>query len=181
MKPTTYRKAPGAKDPARQYQGAINKAAGRDFEQIIDASLAYYAQSGDAIILKTPEPMRPTKNLGGGKFIAYYEKQAQPDYKGALKGGRAVVFEAKYTTADRIEQSRVTPEQATLLEKYAAIGAECFVLIGFDMRGVFRVPWAVWRDMKDRWCRKYIVPDDLDEYRVKTGKLGQLLILEARS
>lgn len=170
------RKTP-AKDPMRQYQGAVNKQMGRGFEDIIDVALAYYAQRGEAVVLKTPEPMRPTKDLGNGKFIAFYEKQAQPDYKGALKGGQAVVFEAKHTTADRIEQSRVTQEQTALLDKYAAMGAECFILVGFNMRDFFRVPWSVWGEMKARWGRKYATPEDLDDYRVANGRNGQLLIL----
>ena len=68
------------KDPKRQLLGKIAKARGKQFESRIDDSFAYYAQKGFAIIEKTPEPMHPTKNLGNGKFIAYYEKQAQPDY-----------------------------------------------------------------------------------------------------
>ena len=66
------------KDPKRQLLGKIAKARGKQFESRIDDSFAYYAQKGFAIIEKTPEPMHPTKNLGNGKFIAYYEKQAQP-------------------------------------------------------------------------------------------------------
>jgi recombination protein U len=165
------------KDPLKQYQGSLNKAAGRSFEHIIDEALAYYARREDAIIEKTPEPMRPTRDLGGGKFIAFYEKQAQPDYKGALKDGRAVVFEVKYTSSDRIAQSRVTPAQAAALDKYAEMGAECFVVVGFDMRDFFRVPWATFRDMKTKWGRKYITPGDLGEYALAIGRLGQLLIL----
>ena len=94
------------KDPKRQLLGKIAKVRGKQFESRIDDSFAYYAQKGFAIIEKTPEPMHPTKNLGNGKFIAYYEKQAQPDYKGTIKGGRTVMFEAKFTAADRMEQSR---------------------------------------------------------------------------
>ena len=99
------------KDPKRQLLGKIAKARGKQFESRIDDSFAYYAQKGFAIIEKTPEPMHPTKNLGNGKFIAYYEKQAQPDYKGTIKGGRTVMFEAKFTAADRMEQSRVLQSQ----------------------------------------------------------------------
>lgn len=60
------------KDPKRQLLGKIAKARGKQFESRIDDSFAYYAQKGFAIIEKTPEPMHPTKNLGNGKFIAYY-------------------------------------------------------------------------------------------------------------
>jgi len=177
MKQPAYQKTP-TKEPKKQYQGTINKQMGRAFERYIDEALAYYEQRGEAIIMKTPEPMRPTKDLGGGRFVAHHEKKAQPDYKGVLKDGRAVIFEAKYTTADRMEQSRVTPEQTAALNKCAAMGAECFVIVGFGLQDVFKLPWSDWRDMKARWGRMYITPDDLGGYRVQTGRNGQLLILE---
>ena len=79
-----------AKDPKRQIQGAVSRAQGRRFEERLDDSFAYYADRGFAIVEKTPEPMRPTKSLGNGKFIAFFEKKAQPDYKGTIKGGRTV-------------------------------------------------------------------------------------------
>lgn len=95
---------PPKKNPVNQYRGAVARAQGKRFESYIDASLKYYQQQGLAIVEKTPEPMRPTKDLGNGKFIAFFEKAAQPDYKGTLKGGRAVVFEAKFTASDHIDQ-----------------------------------------------------------------------------
>lgn len=76
----------GQKDPKRQLLGKIAKARGKQFESRLDDSFAYYAQKGYAIIEKTPEPMHPTKNLGNGKFIAYYEKQAQPDLQRPRQG-----------------------------------------------------------------------------------------------
>lgn len=112
------------KDPKRQLLGKIAKARGKQFESRIDDSFAYYAQKGFAIIEKTPEPMHPTKNLGNGKFIAYYEKQAQPDYKGTIKGGRTVMFEAKFTAADRMEQSRVLQSQQDYMDRHQALGEE---------------------------------------------------------
>ena len=144
----THRPTSHKKDPMKQYQGAVSRAQGKHFEEYIDLSLRYYEQRGEAVVEKTPEPMRPTKDLGNGKFIAYYEKAAQPDYKGTLKGGRAVVFEAKYTHSAQMEQSRVTREQAARLDDHLAAGAMCFVVAGFGNGDVFRIPWEVWRDMK---------------------------------
>ena len=89
-----YRQTTHRKDPVKQYKGAISKAQGKHFEDYIDLALRYYEQKGEAAIEKTPEPMRPTRDLGNGKFIAYYEKHAQADYKGTLKGGRTVLFDA---------------------------------------------------------------------------------------
>ncbi|MBD9251489.1 hypothetical protein EGR95_01065, partial [bacterium] len=125
------------KDPKRQLLGKIAKARGKQFESRIDDSFAYYAQKGFAIIEKTPEPMHPTKNLGNGKFIAYYEKQAQPDYKGTIKGGRTVMFEAKFTAADRMEQSRVLQSQQDYMDRHQALGARCFVIAGFSSGMVY--------------------------------------------
>ena len=154
------------KDPKRQLLGKIAKARGKQFESRIDDSFAYYAQKGFAIIEKTPEPMHPTKNLGNGKFIAYYEKQAQPDYKGTLKGGRAIVFEAKHTDANRIDQLRVTEDQAAALTRHESMGALCFILVSFRFENFYAVPWSVWRDMKGQFGKVSANEDDLLPYMV---------------
>lgn len=158
---------------AQRYQGMVNRAQGKQFEERIDAALAYYDRLGMASVEKTPEPMRPLKRLSEGRFVAVFEKPAQPDYKGTLKGGRAVVFEAKHTSTGQMEQSRVTEAQAKRLNQHQALGALCFVV------EVFRVPWKVWRDMKAAFGRKYVTPKDLEEYRVRLGRSGVLLLLEA--
>lgn len=169
-------RAPQRKDPAAQYRGTLNKALGARFEGRIADSLLFYERSGEASVEKTPEPMRPTKNLGGGKFIAYYEKPAQPDYKGVIRGGRAVAFEAKYTTTGRMEQDRITEPQAERLDKYLALGAYAFVLVGFGDDAVYRIPWSIWKDMKEIVGRKYVTPDDLEEYRLHIGP-GRIILV----
>lgn len=168
---------PHQKDPKRQLQGKISKAKGKEFETRLDASFAYYAHTGSAIVEKTPEPMRPTKSLGQGKFIAYYEKQAQPDYKGTMKGGRSIMFEAKFTAKDRIEQSRVLPQQCEYMDKHQALGARCYIIAGFSSGNVYRIPWDVWKDMKDHFGRKYATEADLDNYKVQVAWNGVLMLL----
>lgn len=164
------------KDPRRQLLGQIAKAEGKRFEDRLDASFEYYRKTGFALIEKTPEPMRPTRSLGGGKFVAFYEKKAQPDYKGTIKGGRTVMYEAKYTGADRMEQSRVLDSQAEYMTKHEALGARCYVLAGFASGEVYCVPWPVWGRMKERFGRKYVTEADLDNYRVQRAWNGVLLI-----
>ena len=92
--------------------GHRSRAAGEEWERLLEASCLHYRLKGEAEIEKTPEPMKPIgpKNAKG-QFLACYTKQAQPDYKGTLKGGRAVVFEAKHTDGDRLQQSVVTSDQ----------------------------------------------------------------------
>lgn len=165
------------KDPKRQLMGAISKAKGKNFETRLDASFTYYKERGSAIVEKTPEPMRPVKPMGNGKFIAYFEKKAQPDYKGTLNGGRTVMFEAKFTSTDRLEQSRVLPGQADYLDRHQALGARCFILAGFGSSEVYNVPWDVWKNMKEQFGRKYVTETDLEPYRVYVAGNGTLLIL----
>ena len=71
MPKQAHRPINAKKDPMKQYKGAVSRAQGKHFEEYIDLSLRYYEQKGEAIVEKTPDPMRPTKDLGNGKFIAY--------------------------------------------------------------------------------------------------------------
>jgi len=167
-------------DPQRQYQGAVNKAQGKIFEDLIDTACNFYEKHGIAIIEKNAEPMRVTKNVGNGLFLAHFEKKAQPDYKGVLNNGegRAIVFEAKHTTSDRMLQSRVTKEQAMRLENYHQMGAFCFILVAIKNQ-YYRVPWTVWNNMKKVFGRQYIKPDDsTNEIPFKNGILRFLSDLE---
>lgn len=150
-----------------QIRGKQARLAGSYFEAMISGSCDYYLDRGLAKIEKTPEPMKPLgpKNYKG-QFLACYTKQAQPDYKGTLKGGRAVVFEAKHTGDDRIEYNRLTKEQRDDLEHHHKLGAVAFVLVSMSLTECFRVPWTVWRDMAATYGRKYMTRDELLPYKV---------------
>lgn len=148
--------------------GRRSRVAGEHWENMIEAAFQHYRLKEIAEITKTPEPMKPLSRPNSkGQFMACYTKQAQPDYKGTLKGGRAVVFEAKHTDSDRMQQSVISPEQEKQLDRHAALGAECFVMVSFGFQQFFKVPWEVFRDMKARYGRKYITPEDVQEYRVR--------------
>lgn len=161
------------------YKGARSRKMGLAFENLITASCDYYRSIKMADIEKTPEPMRPVSGGDkGGRFIAVYTEQAQPDFKGTLKGGRSVNFEAKYTDTDKMSQYRVSPTQAVRLGRMSDMGGVAFVLCSFGARDFFRVPWAVWNNMKETFGRKYVTAKDLEPFRVKVGKTGVLLFLE---
>lgn len=147
--------------------GKRSKAAGEYWENMIEAACQHYRLKGIAEITKTPEPMRPIKSLGQGKFIAHYVKMAQPDYKGTLAGGKAVVFEAKHTDSDRLQQNVISSEQEKQLDRHMKLGAECFVMVSFGFEQYFKIPWAVFREMKQHYGRKYITPEDVQEYKVR--------------
>lgn len=152
----------------RSLRGLQSKRAGEHFENMISASLRWYEASGIACIEKTPEPtkqLRPPNSKG--QFIACYTKVGQPDFKGTLNGGRSVVFEAKHTDDERIKYDRLTKEQIEKLETHHRLGALAFVLVSFGLEGFYRIPWTVWRDMKEHFGRKYILHEEAERFRVQ--------------
>ncbi len=149
-------------------RGKRNRELGQLFEQMIDAACRYYRQACIAEIDKSPEPTKQLGHLNSkGQFLACYAKKAQPDFKGTLKGGNSIVFEAKTTSADKIQQSVVLEQQAEALERHRELGAKCYILVSFDFWRFYRIPWEIWRDMKQIYGRKYIKPDDIPEYEVR--------------
>ena len=162
----------------KQKQGRKNRAEGQLFEAVLDRTFAYYSEKGYALIDKTPEPFKIIKRLEQMRFIGCFVKRAQPDYKGTIKGGRSVIFEAKYTSTDRITQDRVSDAQWSYMEKASKLGARCFVLAGFKSGGIYRIPWPVWSDMKKKFGHKYVTEKDLSEYRISKSWNDMLLILE---
>jgi len=175
--PTAYEAIKQVKDPRRQLQGKRSKIVGEYFENLISSACDYYREQGIAHIEKTPEPMKVLKPVPrqAGRFIACFEKAAQPDYKGTLKGGQAIVFEAKHTDNDRIERGRLTQEQLDGLEMHHRLGALTFIVVSFEFQDFFRIPWEVWRDMKKIYGRKYVKPEELETYRVKAT--SQMILL----
>lgn len=170
-------KDPIQKDPAKQLQGKLAKIKGKRFEDLLDRTVAYYDERGSASIEKTPEPMHIIKSMGQGRFLANFAKKAQPDYQGTLKGGRSVMFEAKYTDTDRVLQSRVKVSQQEYMTKHSQLGARCYVVIGFRSGEVYRIPFSVWMDMKQLYGRKYVTEADVQEYRVGVAWNDTLLLL----
>ena len=149
----------------RRCQGRANKAQGALFEGQIEAACEYYWANKIAHIEKTPEPLKPIKSLGAGKFLAVFEKDAQPDFKGTMDGGQAVCFEAKHTDTDRISQQVVLPQQSDSLDAHEELGALCFVMVSMNYR-VYRVPWKDWKNMKTLFGHKYMNTEELAAYQV---------------
>ena len=149
---------------AYRHIGMRSRAIGESFEKMIDDACQYYRETRQADIEKTPEPMKPVRSLGDGKFIAVYTKKAQADYKGCLFGGREICFEAKATASDRIAQDRVDKNQTERLNRAEEMGATVFVLCCIQDK-FFRVPWWAWKCMKKGFGHKYITADDA----VKSG------------
>lgn len=154
------------------------RSNGAAFEQLIDAGCRYYIKNGIAIIHKTPEPMRPIQPMGNGRFLAAYDKKAQPDYQGTLRGGRSIVFEAKHSDGKEMAQGRITTAQWADLDGHQAMGALCYVLVSFGFQIFSMIPWDVWKDMKNQVGRIHLKPTDelVKSYQVKAASGGILFL-----
>lgn len=159
----------------QQYQNRVNNAQGHFFEDYIKATCALYAERERATIDKTPEPFRVTKKSADGIFTGRFTANAQPDFQGTLAGGRSIVFEAKYTTTDRMKRDVLTKTQMATLAQHDKCGALAAVCVGIQ-DSFFFVPWLVWEDMKHLYGRKYVTAEDIKTFRVRFN--GSVLFLD---
>lgn len=148
------------------FQGAMSNARGRQFEAWIDAGCRLYRIRGQALVEKTPEPFRCLKKDKRGRAVVQFIHHAQPDYKGVLLNGQAIIFEAKCTNKDRIQQSVLTDNQAEMLRAYQRLGACTAVCVGIQDRYFF-VPFPVFDHMKEFYGRKYATAEDLQPWAVR--------------
>lgn len=156
------------------YQNTVNNAQGHLFEAYINAGCNYYKRIGKAVIEKTPEPFRVTKKGTNGTFTGRFIANAQPDFKGTLAGGKAIVFEAKYTSTEKMRRAALTDTQMECLEEHEKMGAKTGVCICVKDVYAF-IPWAIWRDMKKIYGRQYLTAQDVDKYRIEIGDCALFL------
>ena len=155
-----------SKTALNSIRGLQNREAGKAFEDEIATTLEVYKLLKLAAIDKTPEPMRVLQSLGKGRFMACFEGKAQADFKGTLRGGAAVVFEAKHTSTDQMSQDVVTEAQSRMLTLHTMLGARCYVLVSFGYKKYYRLPWGLWREMKSIFGHKYVTEPEIEQYRV---------------
>lgn len=122
--------------------------------------------------------MKVIQSLGGGRFIAVFGKKAQPDYKGVLRHGSSIMFDAKHTDRDRIEKKVLSPKQEEKLLKYSRMGGVSFVLVSIKFERIFRVPVSVWSNMKHIFGRQYMLPEEMEKYEIKYKPNGIIDFLE---
>lgn len=170
--------ATAIRNTMRSQRGKQSRREGEYFENLISSSLAWYKNKGLAFVEKTPEPMRPLRAPNRqGQFLACYTKAGQPDFKGTLIGGRAIVFEAKHTNKEQIDFDRLTREQQESLEEHDRLGAAAFVVVNIGLDHFFRVPWKVWKNMKKIYGHKHMKFCELEPYRIQYQN-GILKLLE---
>lgn len=161
----------GAADVKRSLSAGNSSERGRVFERLLLKGCKLYARNDKAVISKVYEPYLCVRTLGEGGFIGKFIGRAEPDFKGVLKGGQAIAFEAKSTCKSRISRKVLTSEQMQWLDAQMMMGALTFVCVNMvdDRRRdrFFTIPWHVWRDMEIDCGKKYLTAADIPEYEVK--------------
>lgn len=168
------------KKPKYQLRGKVNHDLGKNFEERIESICETYEINNLAKIEKTPEPMKILKHIENGHFESIFTKSAQPDFKGTKKGGKTIVFDAKFTELDKINYAVLSDYQRETLLKYKTLGAEAFVLVGFISGNIYKIDIDIWNNMKEQFGRKYIREEELKELNFKANldKNGVINFLE---
>ena len=143
--------------------------SGSRFEALIERACERYRKDGMAIIYKNSEPLKPNGKFGkGGMISAYYQKKSVPDFTGVLKGGQAIMFEAKHVSGKpSIPFSRLQEHQEQYLIDFEAMGAQSYVLIGFDMTDFYMIPIDDYLNFKANNGKKSLNKNEIEDYRIE--------------
>ena len=157
-------------------QNIQNRANGQYFENLITEALEYYYEKGYAFSSKQHTFIIWLSlfriDSQKGFFSAIF--QHPHGFRSLFNG--CIIFEAKYTDCDRIQQTAVTDAQTEIFERYQNMNARCYVMVCMQGTDFFRVPWDVWKGMKKLFGHKYMSKTDLEKYRIKYKQT--LLLLE---
>lgn len=153
-------------------RGKVNRSNGLTFEKRIELSCEYYLNKHIAAIEKTPEPMKiiGTEGNGHAVFRAVFEKKGQPDFKGVLYNGQCVLFEAKHTTMRYISKKVVLDVQTEKFNQYESMGALCFVVVSFNFKNYYRIPWSIWKNMENIFGKSYLTESDIQKYKLPSNE-----------
>lgn len=148
--------------------------SGSRFEALIEKACERYRKEGLAIIYKNSEPLRPSGKFGkGGMISAYYKKKSVPDFTGVLKGGQAIMFEAKHVSGKpSMPFSRLQEHQERYLIDFEAMGAQSYVLIGFDMTDFYMIPIDDFLNFKANNGKKSLNKNEIEDYRIEKTTKG---------
>lgn len=159
----------------KSYRALQSLLSGRLLENAIDTACRQYAADNRAVIYKTPEGFRCIKKSPSGRFTGQFIGRAQPDYQGTLKGGKSIVFEAKFTDKDRLKQSVLTRTQYDMLAQHMQSGAAAYVCCGIRDK-YYMIPFDVWADMKNIYGRCYVTQIDILKFKVKMTMAAVLFL-----
>lgn len=125
---------------------------GQTFEEFLHFVHTRYQASGIACIHKVPTEFIPLRDATGSVCNVKVEHKSCVDYLGRYKNV-PVAVEAKHTENDRISFSRVEDHQAEYMDDFCKYpGTVGIVLVSYNLRRFFAVPWPFWKAARDTWA-----------------------------
>lgn len=136
----------------RAYRRNTYANRGRTFEDLLElANARYQAADGLACVHKVPTEFLPIRDARGNVVSCKVEEKSCVDYLGRYYN-IPVAIEAKHTEGGRIQFDRVEPHQADYMDDYCkSPGAVGLVVVSFNMRRFFAVPWPFWKEARAVW------------------------------
>lgn len=155
---------------------------GQPLEHYLSVIHANYRRQGKAAIFHVPTPVQITKHVGKGQVIGRTMPVVWVDYSGVVAGGLAVAIEAKSTTSQDRDTSRVRPafplsrlpqHQRAALADVHKLGGIAALYLRYTECHTGKLPFgsdyfvpAVYLNTLDR---KSIAWDDVEKYKVPAG------------
>lgn len=133
----------------RGYNTFANR--GRDFEDFVIQVNDLYTRSGKAVVYKVPTEFLPIRDSTGQIKSCKVEHKSCVDFLGRYNG-TPVAVEAKQTHTGRIDFDAVQPHQAAFLDAWTTDKAVGMILVSFNLRRFFAVPWPFWRVARTAWA-----------------------------
>lgn len=142
--------------------------AGAALERALDEHHAHALRMGLAEVRRvSPHVLHLGPGLLPGTFSARFDGDGGCDRRGTLRGGRALIVEAKSTAAGNLAWSEFTAAELADLETATQLGALCLVVWERrDLCALFAVPWDAMPWVVNGKGRS-VRAEDLDGWRVR--------------
>lgn len=118
---------------------------GAPFEEFLRFANERYAQKKIALVDKLPTEFIPIRNASGKVCNVKVEHKSKVDFIGRYKQ-HPIAIEAKHCSEDTIRFDRVESHQADYMDAFTAEpGTIGLVLVSFQLKRFFVIPWAFWQ------------------------------------
>ena len=158
---------------------------GQGFELEIEHANQNYKDRGIAMVQQIPTPW--TVQRAGDKIIsAFPTKKSTVDFRGTLRGGRAIGFDCKESESEKgLPLSHIQPHQVEYIRDALGFNELAFILCHMkrlDKR--FRIPgaivleyWDFWQQNKGLRNINFIATEDMTEIKPCKGVILDYLAL----
>lgn len=126
---------------------------GQALEGFIEFANDRYRQKGVAFIRKQSTEFIPIRDRNGRIVSCKVEQKATFDFLGRYKT-IPIAIEAKNSNEDTIRWDRIESNQADDMDTFVVPGTIGLVLVSFNLKRYFAIPWAFWKAAYDARVRR---------------------------